>query len=98
MSDSHRIITCVYCGHEYPAGTPPHGNELLTAHIAVCEKHPMKAVIEDRDRLLAACQAVVAAAQQADSEEKFGELVSEMAMEKIGDAIAKTTGPVRNLP
>lgn len=97
-SDNQRILTCVYCGYEYPAGTPPHGNELLTAHIAVCDKHPMKAVIEDRDRLLAACQAVVEASLQCSGDLKFGELVSELAMGKIGDAIAKTTGPVRTLP
>jgi hypothetical protein len=37
------IVTCVYCGHQYPAGTPPSGSELLTAHIKVCEKHPLRA-------------------------------------------------------
>lgn len=37
------ILTCVYCGHAYPSGTPTHGVALLTAHIAVCEKHPLRA-------------------------------------------------------
>jgi hypothetical protein len=37
-----RILTCVYCGHEYPQGTPSWGNEILTEHIKVCEKHPMR--------------------------------------------------------
>jgi len=36
------ILTCVYCGHAYPEGTPPHGSQVLTDHIKVCEKHPMK--------------------------------------------------------
>lgn len=35
-------LTCVYCGHEYPEGTPPHGSQILTNHIKVCEKHPMR--------------------------------------------------------
>lgn len=35
-------LTCVYCGHAYPEGTPPHGSKVLTDHIKVCEKHPMR--------------------------------------------------------
>lgn len=37
-----RVVTCVYCGHQYPDGTPTHQAELLTAHIKVCEKHPLR--------------------------------------------------------
>lgn len=48
---SERTLTCVYCGHEYPQATPAWGDKVLTDHIAQCEKHPMRAVIEDRDRL-----------------------------------------------
>ena len=33
---------CAYCGHQYPKGTPNSQNEELTAHIKVCEKHPMR--------------------------------------------------------
>lgn len=38
------ILTCVYCGQEYPAGTPASGAdvEALTQHIKKCEKHPMR--------------------------------------------------------
>ena len=36
------ILTCVYCGKAYPEGTPPHGSKVLTDHIKVCEKHPMR--------------------------------------------------------
>lgn len=35
-------LTCVYCGMAYPEGTPPHGSKVLTDHIKVCEKHPMR--------------------------------------------------------
>ena len=37
-----KILTCVYCGMAYPEGTPPHGAQILTDHIKICEKHPMK--------------------------------------------------------
>jgi hypothetical protein len=37
-----RVLTCVYCGHEYPQDTPSWGNNVLTEHIKVCPKHPMR--------------------------------------------------------
>jgi len=37
-----RILTCVYCGKEYPQDTPASGDKVLTDHIKVCEKHPMR--------------------------------------------------------
>lgn len=48
LNDSERkttdgeIVTCVYCGHEYPGGIPAAKHELLTKHIKVCEKHSMR--------------------------------------------------------
>lgn len=36
------MLTCVYCGLAYPDGTPPHGSAVLTDHIKVCDKHPMR--------------------------------------------------------
>lgn len=39
----HEDTFCAYCGEKYPKGTPLHGGgEALTAHIRVCEKHPMR--------------------------------------------------------
>ena len=35
-------ITCVYCGYLYPEETPTSGAEVLTEHIKVCDKHPMR--------------------------------------------------------
>ncbi len=43
LTSTERVLTCVYCGHAYPPGTPEHGAEVLTAHVVVCEKHPMRA-------------------------------------------------------
>ncbi len=37
-----RVLTCVYCGMEYPQETPAWGSEVLTAHIRTCPKHPMR--------------------------------------------------------
>ena len=37
-----RILTCVYCGQEYPQGSPSWGDKVLTDHIKVCPKHPMR--------------------------------------------------------
>lgn len=48
-----RIITCVYCGKEYPQGTPAAGSQVLTEHIKVCDEHPMRALEDDRKRLVA---------------------------------------------
>ena len=42
-----RILTCVYCGHEYPQETPASGHQVLTEHIKVCEKHPMRQLEQD---------------------------------------------------
>lgn len=39
---NERILTCVYCGHEYPQDTPAHGSKVLTEHIKGCEQHPMR--------------------------------------------------------
>lgn len=42
MHRDAQVLTCVYCGHAYPPGTPASGSDALTAHIRVCEKHPMR--------------------------------------------------------
>lgn len=58
-----RVLTCVYCGHEYPQGSPSWGNKVLTDHIAECEKHPMRAVIVERDQLRSALAGLVGASE-----------------------------------
>ena len=45
------VLTCVYCGHQYPEGTPPHGSDVLTEHTRVCEKHPLRAAEEKIKKL-----------------------------------------------
>jgi len=38
----NNVLTCVYCGMAYPEGTPPSRSKVLTDHIKICEKHPMR--------------------------------------------------------
>jgi hypothetical protein len=35
----------------YPPNTPTHGSEVLTEHIKVCEKHPMRKIEEENKEL-----------------------------------------------
>ena len=41
MHAETQILTCAYCGHTYLPGTPASGSAALTAHVAVCPKHPL---------------------------------------------------------
>ena len=55
MNDTASVfIHCVYCGQAYPEGTPPHGAKILTDHIRVCEKHPMRQLEAEKALLRAA--------------------------------------------
>lgn len=63
---SGRILTCVYCGHEYPQDTPAHGSKVLTDHISQCEKHPMREVIDQRDKLKSALAGLIGASDSAE--------------------------------
>ena len=55
------IVTCVYCGHEYPDGTPTAKHELLTAHIKECEKHPMRSAEQKIAKLRSALIGLIGA-------------------------------------
>lgn len=52
-------LTCVYCGASFPEGTPPHGSQVLTDHIKVCEKHPLRAAEETIAKLRSALAGLV---------------------------------------
>ena len=43
LTETTRVLTCAYCGQAYPPGTPESNHEALSAHIQVCEKHPLRA-------------------------------------------------------
>lgn len=54
-----RVLTCVYCGHEYPQDTPASGDQVLTEHIKVCEKHPLRKAEEKIKKLRSALSGFV---------------------------------------
>ena len=56
-----RILTCVYCGHEYPQDTPAAGSEVLTEHIKTCARHPMRKAEADIALLRSALAGVIGA-------------------------------------
>ena len=64
-----RVLTCVYCGHEYPQETPAWGNEVLTEHIRVCPKHPMRKAEADIALLRGALAGLVGASSKAELEQ-----------------------------
>ena len=42
-----RILTCVYCGHEYPQDARASGSKVLTDHIKICGQHPLRKAESD---------------------------------------------------
>lgn len=63
-----RVITCVYCGQAYPQDTPTWGDAILTEHIKVCEKHPMRKAEADIRKLRNAIYGVLGDKKKADLE------------------------------
>jgi len=55
------ILTCVYCGHQYPDGTPAAKHESLNDHIKVCEKHPLREAELKIQRLKSALAGLIGA-------------------------------------
>lgn len=45
LTREYRVVTCIYCGHAYPSGSPTHGAEALKTHTMACEKHPLSTAI-----------------------------------------------------
>lgn len=81
-----RVLTCVYCGHEYPQETPAWGNEVLTEHIRVCQKHPMRKAEADMALLRNALVGLVGASDKDELEQM--ELAVRMMPAPEADKIA----------
>ncbi len=77
------VLTCVYCGMAYPEGTPPHGSQILTDHIKVCEKHPMRQAEKKIVLLRAALIGLVGVSEKAELEAM--ELAMRMAPAPMAD-------------
>ena len=61
-------LTCVYCGMAYPEGTPPHGAQILTDHIKICEKHPLREAEAKISKLRAALVGLIGASRKGELE------------------------------
>ncbi len=61
-------LTCVYCGMAYPEGTPPHGAQILTDHIKICEKHPMRKAEDTISKLRNALSGLIGATTKEELE------------------------------
>ena len=68
--EAMNTLTCVYCGHEYQAGTPASGADVkvLTDHIKVCEKHPMREAEATIRKLKSALSGLVGASKKDELE------------------------------
>jgi len=80
MVERGRVVTCVYCGHQYENGTPESQDERLTTHISACEKHPMRkaeARITELERHNAMLRAVAQA--HVDDLRSFNNVVDRVA-------------------
>ena len=64
-----RVLTCVYCGQEYPQETPAWGNEVLTEHIRACPKHPIRKAEADVALLRGALAGLVRSSDKAELEQ-----------------------------
>jgi len=63
-----RLITCVYCGLEYPNQTPASGAKILTDHIKICEKHPLRQSEEKIIKLRKALSGLIGASEKEELE------------------------------
>ena len=69
MSEENRVLTCVYCGMEYPQDTPAWGSDVLTEHIKICEKHPMRKAEATIAKLKSALAGLVGASKKEELEQ-----------------------------
>jgi hypothetical protein len=67
--EEKRVLTCVYCGKEYPQDTPAWGSNVLTQHIKICEKHPMREAERKIARLRNALIGMVGVEERSQLEE-----------------------------
>lgn len=71
IQNNCRTVTCVFCGHVYPPGTPSSNHAALFAHVEECPKHPMrkyKLRAEAADAYLLACRKTLTLLANSDEE------------------------------
>lgn len=84
VSDTDRLewMMCNVSGHEYPQDTPAAGSEVLTDHIKVCNRHPMRKAEADVAMLRAALVGLIGA----DSEQELRQMEAAMRVLPAPDA------------
>jgi hypothetical protein len=58
-ADASRVLTCAFCGEEYPQDTPAAGAQVLVDHIRTCGKHPMRELEARHKRLTDAAYVMI---------------------------------------
>lgn len=81
-AEGHRVVTCVYCGQEYPQDTPEWNNDVLTAHIKVCPKHPLRKAMLD----IALLRKALAGFIGAETKEELEKMESAMRLMPMPEA------------
>lgn len=71
-----RVLTCVYCGHEYPQDTPAAGDQVLTDHIRICPQHPLRKAEAAIRSLRSALEGVVGVREPGDLSALAAELLT----------------------
>ncbi|OCA65205.1 hypothetical protein [Aeromonas hydrophila] len=69
---NERILTCVYCGHEYPQDTPAHSSQVLTDHIKECKAHPLRKAEADIALLRSVLVGLIGAGTEAELRQMEG--------------------------
>jgi hypothetical protein len=95
-----RVLTCAFCGEEYPPGTPTNNHEALTAHVRACAKHPLRAdlaaEVEVANRLGDALAAMTAERDKESADLKAC-LMSEARLRAERDSVQKALASYRDL-
>ena len=81
-----RVVTCVYCGHQYPGGTPSSQDRALTEHIRTCAKHPLRAAEARVEKLRSALVGLVGASKREELSAMLLETLLELTPGDAGQA------------
>lgn len=66
------VVTCVFCGHAYPTGTPRAQHDALYEHVGICEKHPASIYRKKLEAIREVCD-FLDAEKDAQHIERYGE-------------------------
>lgn len=90
VDKTQKTLTCVYCGMEYPEGTPSWGSSVLTEHIKVCTKHPLRRAEETIVKLRGALSDLIGS-EDMDEAQLMLDTMDEIT-DQFSDCISMSTG------